>query len=147
MLRRTWELERRERSAEAIARRSAKRKASLAAMVAAKVARCSAVAVARSSGAASSAVAVACPSAADDVLLGGGRKAGAFGDPSAVAVSSSSSCGAMPKHNPHRAAAVPASSDRKRSRLMPSLELFVVAGMFPGDMHRLPWNAMFVSIG
>jgi hypothetical protein len=30
---------------------------------------------------------------------------------------------------------------------MPSLELFVVAGMFPGDMHRLPWNAMFVCIG
>ena len=30
---------------------------------------------------------------------------------------------------------------------MPCLELFVVAGKWPGDLHRMPWNAMFVSIG
>jgi hypothetical protein len=67
--------------------------------------------------------------------------------PSAVAVDRSSRCGAQPKHMLRRAAPVPASSGRERVRFVPPLELFIIAGEFPGDKHRLPWNAMFVSIG
>ena len=79
--------------------------------------------------------------------------AGFFRDPSAVADARSPAGltaplgGAVPKHSLQRAAAMPFSYGRKRNRLVPSLELFVVAGMWPGDLHRLPWNAMFVSIG
>jgi hypothetical protein len=92
------------------------------------------------SAAASSAVADAGPLAAPSSPTGGpwpqqGRQLAA------------TSLGAVPKHSLQRAAAVPVSSGRKRDRFVPSLELFIVAGAWPGDLHRLPWNAMFVSIG
>ncbi len=99
-----------------------------------------AVAALQKGGTASSAVAVASSS-------GAASSAAPFAIPSAVAVERSSRCGARPKHQARRAEAVPASSGRKRVRFVPPLELFIVAGEFPGDLHRLPWNAMFVSIG
>ncbi len=70
------------------------------------------------------------------------NRAAAVSIPSAAAVARppavppSSRCGAVPKLSPQRAAAVPVSSDRKRVRFVPSLELFVVAGMWPGDFNR-----------
>ena len=84
---------------------------------------------------------------ADASSSGAASSAAPCAIPSAVAVNRSILCGASAKHQARRAEAVPASSGRKRVRFVPSLELFIVAGEFPGDLHRLPWNAMFVSIG
>jgi hypothetical protein len=138
------------RSAKAIARRSAKAsRRSTPAAAADNTGRSAAairwlpqhaVAALQKGGTASTAVAVASSS-------GAASSAAPFAIPSAVAVDGSSRCGARPKHMARRAEAVPASSGRKRVRFVPPLELFIIAGEFPGDQHRLPWNAMFVSIG
>ena len=78
--------------------------------------------------------------------------AGFFRDPSAVADARSPAGltaplgGAVPKHSLQRAAAMPFSYGRKRNRLVPNYIRDEFADG-AGDLHRLPWNAMIVSIG